>query len=222
MLINAHIAFNASLLVLALPFCGLLRGSFEALLPDQTDKVDVSVLTRLETTLVPASFGTPTQALASLKRELLRMTELVKAMLHPVMDFYSTGAKEQIRTVQDLNIKVNGCLTQIRVIVAGLPTKVMTRQSGSAARDMLEYAVRLEDAGDVRTERLTVLAARLHEAQGSFSKERWQELQAMHEAILANMKLASNVLISDDVESAQLLNIEKTEMKRAEQACLLP
>jgi phosphate:Na+ symporter len=218
MLINAHIAFNASLLVLALPFCGLLRGSFEALLPDQTDTVDVSVLTQLETTLDPASFGTPTQALASLKRELLRMTELVKAMFHPVMDIYSTGVKEQIRAVQALNIKVNGCLTQIRVFVAGLPTKVMTRQSGSAARDMLEYAVRLEDAGDV----VTVLAARLHKAQGSFSKEGWQELQAMHETIVAYMKLASNVLISDDVESARLLNIEKTEMKRAEQACLLP
>jgi phosphate:Na+ symporter len=38
----------------------------------------------------------------------------------------------------------------------------------------------------------------------------------MHEAIMANLRLASNVLISDDLESARLLNLEKTEVKRME------
>ena len=38
----------------------------------------------------------------------------------------------------------------------------------------------------------------------------------MHQAILANIKLASNVLISDDLESARLLSLEKTEIKRVE------
>jgi phosphate:Na+ symporter len=216
MLINAHIAFNASLLVLALPFCRLLRGPFEALMPDPVQTPDLSTLSRLETTLDPTDFGTPSQALASLKRELLRMTELVEAMFHPVMAIYRTGAKDQIKAVQALDVEVNGCLTRIRVFVAGLPTDIMTKETGGAARDMLEYAVRLEDAGDVVAERLTVLAGKLHKVGGGFSKEGWSELQVMHDNILANMKLASNVLISDDLESARLLNMEKTEMKRAE------
>lgn len=38
----------------------------------------------------------------------------------------------------------------------------------------------------------------------------------MHEAIMANLRLASNVLISNDLESARLLNLEKTELKRME------
>ena len=53
-------------------------------------------------------------------------------------------------------------------------------------------------------------------AKAEFSKEGRSELQEMHENILANIKLASNVLISDDLESARLLNMEKTEIKRAE------
>jgi len=216
MLINAHIAFNASLLVLALPFCNLLRHPFETLLPDQAGMSDKYVIPRPETVLDPANFGTPTQAIASLKRELLHMAELVEAMFHPVMALYRTGEKEQIRAVQALDREVNTCLTHIRAFVAGLPADVMTRETGRAARDMLEYAVRLETAGDVVAERLTVLAGRLHKLEGGFSKEGWSELQSLHENIAANMKLASNVLISDDLESARLLNMEKTEIKRAE------
>ncbi len=214
-LIMAHIAFNASLLVLALPFCGMLRAPFERLIPDQILS-GPTVIARPETVLDPENFGTPAQALSSLKRELLRMSELVEAMFHPVMTIYRTGAKDQIRAVQALDDQVNSCLTRIRGFVAGLPTDIMDKKTGGAARDMLEYAVRLEDAGDVVADRLCVLAGKLNRNEGGFSKDGWGELQSMHESISANIKLASNVLISDDLESARLLNMEKTEMKRAE------
>ena len=216
MLVNAHIAFNASLLLLALPFCNQLQGPVERFWPDQSTSVDRQELARPETALDPADFGTPTQALSSLKRELLRMAELIEAMFRPVMTLYRTGEKDHIKAVQSMDREVNACLSRIRAFVAGLPTEMMLKENGRSARDMLEYAVRLETAGDVVAERLAVLAGNLKKADGAFSDEGWSELQAMYESILANMKLASNVLISDDLESARLLNMEKTEMKRAE------
>lgn len=216
MLVNVHIAFNAALLLMALPFCNLLRGPFEAILPDYPKNADLQVLSRPQIALDPTNIGSPTQALASLKRELLRMTELVEAMFHPVMDLYRSGDKDHIRAVQSIDREVNACLTRIRGFVAGLPIEMMADESGRAARDMLEYAVRLETAGDVVAERFSVLAGNLKKANVEFSDDGWAELQQMHENIQANLKLASNVLISDDVESARLLNMEKTEIKRAE------
>lgn len=216
MLIYAHIAFNASLLILALPFCTLLHRPFEALWPDLPAGRDRTIITRPETALDPKDFGSPTQALASLKRELLRMTELVEAMFRPVMTLYQSGEKEQISTVQSQDRDVNACLTRIRAFVAALPAEMMASDEGKAARDMLEYAVRLETAGDVVAERLMGMAGKLRKAEGGFSKEGWSELRSLHENILVNMQLASNVLISDDLESARLLNMEKTEVKRAE------
>ena len=216
MLITAHIAFNGSLLLMVLPFCHVLRGPFEWLLPDMPDGAAAQTVVRVETALDPKDFGTPSQAIASLKRELLHMTELVEAMFRPVMSLYRTGEKEQIRAVQSHDQEVNACLARIRGFVAGLPADGMTKQTLRSATDMLEYAIRLETAGDVVAERLTVLAGRLRKTQGGFSKDGWAELQAMHENILDNMRLALNVLISDDLESARLLNIEKTETKRAE------
>ena len=216
MLITSHIGFNASLLVLALPICALLQAPFVWLLPDNEGNAVPQTLSRPTTVLDPASFGTPTQALASLKLELLRMTELVEAMFSPVMDLYMNAEKNQIRAVQSLDREVNSCLTKIRTFVAGLPVEMMDKKNGRAARDMLEYAVRLETAGDVVAERFMVLAGDLGRTRSTFSKEGWRELTKMHESILCNLRLASNVLISEDLESARLLNVEKTEIKRAE------
>ena len=144
------------------------------------------------------------------------MTGLIEGMFRPVMTLYQTGDKAQIRAVQAMDAEVNSCLTSIRTYVAGLPADKMTDAHHRAARDMLEYAVRLETAGDVVAQRLAMMAENLRKAGGAFSKEGWSELQSMHDTILANIALASNVLISDDLESARLLNMEKTEIKRAE------
>lgn len=144
------------------------------------------------------------------------MTELVEAMFHPVMTLYQSGEKGAIRSVQELDQEVNDCLANIRGFVAGIPSEMMDKESRNMAREMLEYAVRLETAGDVVAARLMVLAGNLNKADATFSDEGWLELQQMHENILANIKLASNVLISDDLESARMLNMEKTEIKHAE------
>ncbi len=215
-LVIAHIAFNASMVLLALPFCNWLQIPVERYWPDETSASEPPVPSRPPTALDPSNIGTPTQALSSLKRELLRMTELVEAMFHPVMTLYQSGEKGAIRSVQDLDQEVNDCLAHIRGFVAGIPSDLMDKECRNMAREMLEYAVRLETAGDVVAARLMVLAGNLNKADATFSDEGWLELQQMHETILANIKLASNVLISDDLESARMLNMEKTEIKHAE------
>lgn len=216
MLVIAHVTFNASMLLLALPFCTWLQGPVERFWPDPKDAPDLQIPIRSQSALEPSNIGTPKQALSSLKRELLRMSELVEAMFHPVMTLYRSGAKDLIRSVQLLDQEVNECLARIRIFVASLPVDMMDKEDRRAAREMLEYAVRLETAGDVVAERLMVLAGNLRKTGAAFSDEGWSELQQMHENIRANIKLASNVLISDDLESARMLNMEKTEIKHAE------
>jgi len=216
MLVYAHLAFNASLLVLALPLCKPLQKTMERLLPDPL-VVEPEVATGLPTSVLDlTNIGPPTQALASLKRELLRMSGLVEAMFRPVLDLYQSGDKAQIRAVQALDGEVNDCLSGIRSFVAAIPPEEFGKANAKAARDMVEYAIRLETAGDVVAKRLAVLAGRMRKKDANFSDEGWMELTRLHENILANLSLASNVLISDDLESARLLSLEKTELKRAE------
>ena len=215
MLVNVHLAFNLSLLVLALPFCVRLQSLFETLLPDQK-KEQQAQPARPVSALDKKSIATPSQALPSLKRELLRMSDLVETMFRPVLELYRSGDKQQIQAVQAIDEDVNDCLSGIRAFVSAIPPKLYEKQDAKTASDLMEFAVRLETAGDVVAKRLTVLASEMRAKGSSFSQEGWSELVQMHEGILANMKLASNVLISDDLESARLLSLEKTEIKRVE------
>ena len=216
-LVTAHIAFNASLFLLALPFCRALEGPMRRLLPDP-ERPDAS----LPDALRPASaldltqVANPSQALACLKREVLRMGDLVEAMFRPALDLYKGGTKEEIARLREMDDEVNACLSGIREYVAALPTDRYSKAEQKQARDLMEYAIRLETAGDVVAKRLTVLADRMRRKGSAFSREGRTELRRMHECILSNMGLASNILISDDLESARLLSLEKTEVKRAE------
>ncbi len=216
MLVNAHLVFNASLLILSLPFCRILQRPFETILPDARPVSETDPLARPASALEPEMADTPALAISALKRELLRMAELVQMMFNPLLGLYRSGDAEQIGAVQAIDLEVNQCLSDIRAFVAKLPAEKMDKRNSDIARDMLEYAVRLETAGDVVAKRLTVLATELGGSGKQFSPEGWLEVQEMHEKILANLKLATNVIISEDLESARLLNLEKTEIKRAE------
>lgn len=216
LLVYAHLAFNGSLLLLALPICTRIEPVMARLFSEPVSATDTGLNGRPVSALEHGVYGPPTQVLANLKRELLRMTDLVETMFRPLADLYQSGDKDQIKALQALDPEVNLCLSGIRAYVAGIPDDEFTKAELKAAREMVEYAIRLETAGDVAARRLAVLAGDLHKKNLRFSTAGWGEILRMHEAIMANLRLASNVLISNDLESARLLNSEKTELKRME------
>ena len=215
MLVYAHLAFNGSLLLLALPICARLEPLMQRLMAEPPAP-DTGLAGGAVSALEPGSYGPAVQVLANLKRELLRMSDLVETMFRPLSDLYQTGDTAQIKAVQALDPEVDACLSGIRSYVADIPEQSVTPAELKQAREMVEYAIRLESAGDVAARRLAVLAGELHKKNLKFSTEGWTEILQMHEAIMANLRLASNVLISNDLESARLLSLEKTELKRME------
>lgn len=216
MLILVHICFNAALVLLALPFLPGLDRLSTRLMPDAAPGSAQSGLPEPQSALDMGMIDQPTLALACLKRELLRMNGLLEEMFAPVLSLYETGDPTRIKALRAADDKVNDCLSGIRDYVASIPSDAYSKAEKRAARDMVDYAISLESAGDLITRRFTTLAEELHKIGARFSAEGWKELSALHARVTANMKLAGNVLISDDLESARLLSLEKDELKRAE------
>jgi phosphate:Na+ symporter len=214
-LINTHIAFNFTLLLWALPLARRTRMLTEWLFPDAqvhtTDSPD-EPLSALDNSVLDH----PTLALSSLKRELLRMSAIVERMASPVMEVYGSGDLDRITGLRELDGQVNSALSGIKTYMAALSDTDMTKPERKSAREMAEFAISLESAGDVIAKRLLPLAREKAKKELRFSKEGWAELRALHETVMANIRLATNVLISDDVESARLLVAEKTEIARLE------
>ncbi len=217
MLVFAHIAFNGILVLLAIPLGPSLSKMMARFMPAPRLRPGENGFdARPASALDLHNIGTSAQALASLKQELLRMSELVEVMFRPALELYRDSDLNRIRAVQAIDKDVNACLAGIREFVASMPTQDFGREATKSARDMMEYAIRLETAGDVVAKRLCVLARDMQGTQAQFSAEGWAELTRLHECILSNLKLASNILVSDDLESARILSLEKTEVKRAE------
>ena len=71
-------------------------------------------------------------------------------------------------------------------------------------------------AADVIATRLLPRAVRKSRENLRFSSEGAVELVRLHRRALASLSLASNVLVSEDLEAARLLLEEKTEVARME------
>ena len=92
----------------------------------------------------------------------------------------------------------------------------MRKADRKLARDLTEYAIAVETAGDIIVKRLLPLAKDKSDQRIMFSAAGKEELVSIHERVMSNMSLAFNVLVSDDLESARLLLEEKSEMTRME------
>lgn len=215
-LVSVHLTFNMLLLITALPFVGLLDAPLKAMLPNTNGNGDPHEPIKPVSALDHRVINNPRMALGSLTREILRMSEIVEMMTRPVMELYESGNAEQIQFVQDLDKGVNTALSDIRRYVASIPRDKMTKSEARHARELTEYAINLEVAGDIVSKKLMQLATSKTKKNLKFSKAGWEELQNLHERVICNMTLAFNVLLSEDIEAARLLMEEKTHMATKE------
>ena len=214
-LVLLHIAFNATLLI-AILFCGFLEGPMTTLLPSEIpgdfeheNPAFRSVLTKGEMPAAP-------QALANLRREVLRMAGIVGEMFAPVMQIYASPDVDGVKHINDQDEVVNSALDGVRRYASDFPKEDLTRAQRKDLRALVDYAIALEAAGDIIVKRLLPLAEEMHDSGQNFSPAGRSELEYIHERASENLNLATNVLISSDLECARLLLECKTEMGRLE------
>jgi phosphate:Na+ symporter len=213
--VYAHLAFNALLLIF-LPITGLLKRPFEQLVPDTNvsgaNEENIIEISALDET----ALASPRLALACLRREVLRMSQLLEHMMRPVIERYKDGDLDLIKATRQEDVHVNRALDGIRRYVSQMPNSKLSKVDGRKVRELAEYAINLETAGDIVAKRLMQLAADKANQDIRFSEAGWEELRNMHEKVVSNMTLAFDVLVSEDLEAARLLMEEKNEMAKAE------
>ncbi len=215
-LISIHILFN-TVLLLALPFCRFLEKPLQGVLPVAAG-LEEDIPQHHKTVLDEASLKSPSLALANLKREVMRMSQVVQSMADPSMEFFDRYDKPRAERLVARDEIVNSALDGIRRFAAEVPSEGGSKQERKRVRDLTEYAIALETVGDLVVKTILPLAREKSEKGVQFSRDGQDELISMHERLMANIGLASNVLVSDDLESARLLLEEKSEMTRLERS----
>ncbi len=215
-LVNFHLAFNLVLVVLALPFVRPMERLAAKILPDPVAETDPAALAAPVSMLDRSSVNRPIVALASAKRELLRMGETVAAMFHPVMELMEGGNAEMIARIRGLDETVNRKHTEIKLFIAEVNRGDLTERERQNGTHLTDFSINLEHIGDIIAKNLLSLAESRARKNLRFSSEGWKEMCNLHSRVEANMQLALNVLVSGDVESARQLVKEKEAMRKLE------
>lgn len=213
MLVAAHLVFNGAVLVLGLCVLGMAEKLTMKLLTEAPAPDNGEALL-LRTALDAAVIGTPSLALASITREVLRMGGMVQSMVTPVLDEFSTEIATQESNIEALEVEVNKAFDDIRRYTANLSQMELTKKEAKQARELADYSINLEAAGDRVVKTLLPLATEKLTKRLQFSERGWSELTKLHSKVEANIQLALNVLISEDIDSARVLIEEKNNLSR--------
>jgi phosphate:Na+ symporter len=213
-LVNLHLAFNAGLAVLCLPFVGLVCRLVRRLVPPGTALE--GPLGPRTSALDPSLVTAPHLALASATREVLHMAEIIERMLAPVMDLFDSGDRERMKAIRRMDAEVNQTHSDIKLYLAEITRAELSAEDARRAMELTNAAINMEHVGDIIAKGLLKLADQKAAEQLSFSREGWQELTDLHDRVMANIQLALNVLVSGDIETARQLVAEKDRMRDLE------
>lgn len=217
-LVNAHVAFNAAVLVLALPLTGAALRLAGLLVPDRlAPPVEGQ---RRPSALDRTTLAMPALALASAKQELLLMGAALEEMLRPLPALLHEASVEQGALATRLDDEINRRHSDVKLFLAALSEADLTPDEVRQSIDLTGLAISLEHAGDIVSKTLVTLARKKTDEGRQFSAAGEAELAAMHGRVLANLGLAMNVLISGDAEAARRLMREKEAMRALERASI--
>ncbi len=212
-LVTAHLVFNSVVLILGLCVLGLSEKLTARFLPN-TPVSDNGESLLPKTALDVAVIGTPSLALASITREVLRMGGMVQAMVIPALDEFSTEHATREHNINALEVEVNKAFDDIRRYTAKLSQSELSKKEAKQAREMADFSINLEAAGDRVVKTMLPLATEKLSKHLRFSDSGQIELSKLHAKVVSNIELSLNVLISEDIESARILVEEKNNLSR--------
>ena len=215
--INAHLVFNATVLLIGLPLCGLASRQITRLLESVQPAGEPKALELAEgSALDPAAIDRPNLALACALREVLRMAETVEIMLRRIIELYEKADKAEIAQLRRLDDRLDTAHASIKLYLAKATGGTLTHDEAVRFQELLSACIRLEQVGDIIAGNLLALVQKKETRRLEFSKAGWIEISDLHASVLANARLAFNVLASRDTDTALQVVKEKERMRRLE------
>ncbi|TKT80337.1 Na/Pi cotransporter family protein [Aquamicrobium sp. LC103] len=216
-IINAHILFNCVILIAGIPLARLVYRASQGLValgtpPEPVDSLETVELSALD----ESALDLPGQALANATREVVGVCETVEIMLKEIMELYEEPDRDRIKALAALDDRLDRKHAAIKLYLAKLTTRPLSEDQALRCQELLGASVKLEQVGDIVVRNMLVHVKKKLDRGLSFTPEGWRELSGLHASVLANARLAFNVLISRDRDTALELVREKDRLRDLE------
>jgi phosphate:Na+ symporter len=137
-------------------------------------------------------------------------------MLRGARNALSGGDRKLIVETRRLDDVLDHLNTAIKGYLTSLDSEELRPEDHQRLNSILTFAMNLEQAGDVIDRSLLPHAAKRLKRGLSFSKSGEQELLAMMDRLIANLRTAASLFMTEDLRVARILAEEKVAFRTAE------
>jgi phosphate:Na+ symporter len=212
--VDFHLAFNLALAAAFLIPLPLVGRVLERTLPTRARPDDPGTPRYLD----PSSLASPTVALANASREALRMADVVEEMLKGSRLLLRQDDRRLAGDLRRMDDVLDRLHAAIKRYLGELGQGELTETERDRLSQLLGTSLNLEHAGDIIDKGLLNLAAKRIRRRLRFSEQELAEADAMHEHLLAQLRLAAAVFMGDDLPAALRLVKEKERFRELERA----
>ncbi|MFB2552089.1 Na/Pi cotransporter family protein [Ensifer soli] len=202
-----HLALNAAVVLLGLPFCGTVARLLDRFLA--VPATEAKPLDYRRSALNPDDLSDPRQAINSATREVLTVCDRIELMLVQIFEAYEKPDPRAMERIEMLDDEIDRIHRDIKFYLARISATTLDPATAAECQDLLGATIKLEQAADIIAQNM-LTRARKKQARGvAFSSEGWRELSEMHDEVMKNARLAFNLLVNRDVEHARQLVAQK-------------
>jgi len=214
-LINLHLIFNLSVLVVGLVLVPLLPPVLAWVIRAPADAAQPQ---DLPTALDPTALTDLDRAIACAAREILHMGETAEVMLRGVMPLFTRWDSNAAAAIGAAETRLDRMHAATKAYLASLGHRAEAPDVARRVAELVEQAAHFEAAGDA-VARMTFGHARKVGAEGlRFSPEGLRELTGFHDDVLTNAQAALHVQMTRNPAGARDLVARKELARRKEQS----
>ncbi len=207
-----HTAFNLLLAAVFFPLLTPYAWMLRRLLPTRINQSDPGRPMYLD----PTARDTPIVAIGGAVREALRLADVVETMLLGLRESFAKGDRRQISETRRLDDILDSLNTAIKAYITAIEPDALSDADHQRVREILAFVTNMEHAGDIIEKNLLGIATKKLKRGVNFSKAGLEELLAMIDRLLANLRIATSLFMTADERVARLLVGEKEIFRNLE------
>lgn len=207
-----HTLFNLVLAALFLPVLQPFANMLKAMFPAKREESDPARPLYLDS----LASSTPVVALGNAAREALRLADILETMLACTRDALEKDNRTRMIEAQRMDDVLDRLNSAIQAYLMSLEPDALTPDDHRRMDEILAFATNMEHAGDVLDNSLLPLAAKRLKRGLAFSPEAQGDIAAMIERVIANLRTAGALFMTNDAETARQLAAEKAVFRDLE------
>jgi phosphate:Na+ symporter len=208
--VDVHLVFNLVVALVLWPLSGPLSRLMEKLVPE--DKKEETGPKYLDDT----ALSSPVVALSGATREVLRVGDLIEAMLIRTMRAFNDNNLTPLKDIGELERQVDALQQEVKIYLSRLGRQGVSGECAARSIIIIDYAINLEHVGDIIEKGLQEQVRKKIVNGLKFSDDGYKELDNLFNLTIENLRIAQTIFVTRDAGLARQLMEVKVDVRRME------